>query len=121
MEHQRVTSAVQLATSRRAYPGPNGTVAFEPSVFPPWPRTIPPFVGNALVAGDDGRLYVRRTPVFEADSMMIDVIEKAGGRSATYAFPPRSRLVAVSVRGLYVTLRNDDDEEVLVRYRITKH
>lgn len=115
-----VDTNAKLEAARRAYKSRDGSATFPPQMFPPWPKDIPPFVSNALVAGGDGRLYIRRTPVLESDSIAIDVVPRGMGRTETLLLPPRSRLIAVSVRGLYVAVLNEDDEEFLVRYKFAK-
>lgn len=117
---RETTAEIRHAVAERAYHNKDGSILFQPDQFPPWPKVVPPFAENALLPGDDGNLYVRRTVIFDSDSTAVDVISRGGGRRETIILPPRARLLSVSVRGLYVVLLDDDDQEFLVRYAIAK-
>lgn len=86
----------------------DGTAVFKASDFPPFPRDIPPFVRRALHAGADGRLYVLRTIIDKDGPSTYDVFDRAGKRTQ-FRLPNRALLVGSGERGLYVTLKDDDD------------
>jgi hypothetical protein len=47
----------------------------------------------------------------------IDVFSADVGYEGAFELPPGERLVGVGLRAIYVARVNEDDEEVLVRYR----
>ena len=88
-----------------------------PEDFAFWPKIVPPFGFSALHAGIDGRLYVQRMSVGFDMPSAFDVIDPSGNRQ-TYTLPPRSRLVGVGARGVYVSIRDDDDLETLALFKV---
>jgi hypothetical protein len=117
---RETTAEMRQAAAQRAYHNKDGSILFKPDQFPEWPKVVPAFVENALIPADDGNLYVRRTVISDSDSVAVDVISRGGGLREIIMLPPRARLLSVSIRGLYVVLLNDDDEEFLVRYAVAK-
>ncbi len=117
---------VSSAMKRRAALGHqrdyiDGRPIFDVQDFPPFPSTVPPFRLDALTAGTDGRLYVLRTVLDNRDDpRYVDVFDRTGMRVHTIALPPRARLVGAGVRGIYLAIMNDDDEERLVRGQVTR-
>lgn len=111
---QQVTTPIKQWVMRHNLLDVNGDPIFTVQDYPTWPRTVPAFTNFALVAGTDGRLYIRRTQV--SDQAMVDVFDRQRGRIASVTLPPRSRLVAVGTRGWYLAQTNDDEEELLVRW-----
>ncbi|GEM_PF-775262 len=87
-----------------------------PEDFAFWPETVPPFVLQALLAGVDGRLYIRRTATGVTEPGAFDVVDRTGKR-ATFTLPPRSRIVGTGKRGLYVATRDEDDVESLALFK----
>jgi len=88
-----------------------------PDDFASWPASIPAFLRDATVAGSDGMLYIRRSLIRRADSVSIDRIDQKNKRES-FRLPPRSRIVGVGSRGLYVALKDEDDVETLALYSI---
>ncbi len=117
-----VSNAMKRRTARghqRDYV--DGRPIFDVQDFPPFPSTVPPFRLDALIAGTDGRLYVLRTVLDNRDDpRYVDVFDRTGMRVHTVALPPRARLVGAGVRGVYLAILNDDDEEHLVRAQLTR-
>lgn len=95
----------------------DGAAVFTETDFSDWPDRAPPFTSRSLVAGLDGRVYVSRTSMGPSRPRRIDVFSMEHGFEGAFELPPRERLLAVGVRGVYVARLNEDDEEVLVRYR----
>jgi hypothetical protein len=99
----------------------DGKPLFDVQDFPPFPPTVPPFRLDALTAGTDGRLYVLRSVLDRRDDpRYVDVFDRTGVRLHSVALPPRARLVGAGVRGVYLAIMNDDDEEQLVRAQILR-
>jgi hypothetical protein len=112
-----VTSAIKKRFAEDYKRHNDGSPVLTVDWFPPWPATVPPFLGAALVAGADGMLYVTRTRSTTTEPLVVDAFDAAGRLQARATFPAGSRLLAVTGRGWYLAQRNDDDEERLVRYR----
>lgn len=91
-----------------------GNPKFKPSDFSTWPERVPPFTERALVAGLDGRLYVRRTLV--GNRRIVDVFDQHRGHVSTVQLPVGADLIAVGHRGWYLAQINDDEEYHVVRW-----
>lgn len=78
------------------------------------PILLPPFTERALVAGLDGRLYVKRTLVGGRPS--VDVFDQQRGHVSTVQLPIGADLIAVGRRDWYLAQSNDDEEYHLVRW-----
>jgi hypothetical protein len=99
----------------------DGKPIFDVKDFPPFPPTVPPFRLDALTAGTNGRVYVVRSVLDRRDDpRYVDVFDRTGKRVHTVALPPRARLVGAGVRGVYLAIMNDDEEEQLVRVQILR-
>lgn len=112
-----VTNAVQIRSASGYQRDDKGRPVFEASDFPPWPPVVPPFVRDALYAGTDRRLYIRRTRLHPDDPQILDVFDKTV-RIASIALQGGTRFVGAGARGVYVVSRDDNDEETLVRLRL---
>lgn len=79
-----------------------------------FPREVPPFDASSLVAGMDGRLYVRRAEPGFASHTRYDVVDRTGAL-ARLALPSDARLVTATREHLYVVRRDSLDVEYLRR------
>lgn len=86
-----------------------------------WPLLMPPFDiqarfmdGTALLTLPDGRLLIERTPTKAQPGRRYDVIDRTGALAGAFTVPPTTRVVGAGAKGIYVTVRDDDD---LVRLR----
>lgn len=82
-----------------------------------WPRFLPPFPDDALHAGADGKLWIRRSVAADAPAL-YDVVDAAGALVHRVTLRPRSRLVGVGARFAYVVRIDDDDVEHVERYQL---
>lgn len=113
-----VTAAVREAVAAAYRRDANDRALFSASDFPPWPRTVPPFVRDALHAGLDGRLYVRRTPISDADPEVFDVFDRTARRVASLRLPSGARFLTASALGVHAAVKNADYEEQIVLLRV---
>jgi hypothetical protein len=109
-----MTSRMKHEVMQRYALDEQGNPKFKPSDFATWPERVPPFTEGALVAGLDGRLYVKRTLVGGRRS--VDVFDQQRGHVSTVQLPVGTDLIAVGRRGWYLAQINDDEEYHLVRW-----
>jgi hypothetical protein len=113
----RLTKAARRVIAQDYVREADGYSVFTDTDFALWPDRAPPFTSRSLIAGLDGRLYVMRTRMGDAAPRRVDVFSAEFGFEGALELPPKERLLAVGTRAIYVARLNDDDEEVLVRYR----
>lgn len=82
-----------------------------------WPRTLPPFLSNALSMGLDGRLWVQRT-TDDLNRPEFDVFDTAGRLVERVIFPVRTRLVGHGRDVVYLVRLDEDDLQYLERHRV---
>lgn len=82
-----------------------------------WPRTLPPFLLNALSMGLDGRLWVQRTAA-DLYQPEFDVFDATGRLVERVIFPRRTRLVGHGRDAVYLVRLDEDDLEYLERHRV---
>lgn len=82
-----------------------------------WPRTLPPFLTNALSMGLDGRLWVLRTTedLYQPE---FDVFDTQGRLVERVVLPRRTRLVGHGRDVVYIVRIDEDDLEYLERHRV---
>ncbi|HEX4933189.1 MAG TPA: hypothetical protein VFV33_08425 [Gemmatimonadaceae bacterium] len=73
-----------------------------------WPRALPPFPANPVLALANGETWVRRHVAARRDSTWYDVFDPNGGLQARLPLDKRRRILAVTAHGVYVA-RTDDD------------
>lgn len=86
------------------------------SVFPDWPRSLPPFLNDALLALPSGHLLIRRTRPAGAGSVRYDVVDRRGALVATLELPTAQKIVGAGLHGLYVSVSDDVGLQELRRY-----
>jgi hypothetical protein len=84
----------------------------EPST---WPRHLPPFLEDAVIASPDGHVWIRRALRSE-DPPTYDVVDRFGRVVQQVVLRPRSRIVGFGPSSVYVVRRDQDDLEYLERY-----
>lgn len=85
--------------------------------FTDFPAEIPPFGANALLAGGDGRLYIRRSETARDTLPQYDIIDRNArliGRLILNQVD--MRLVAATPAHWYVTRRDETDVEYLEKH-----
>lgn len=112
-----VTAAVKDRYAEDWKRNDDGSPVLRSRDFTAWPSVVPPFLARALVAGGDGWLYVTRSRSAVRRQLVVDVFDARGLRVGTAMLPEGSRLLAVTKRGWYVTQRDENDEETLVRMK----
>lgn len=114
-----VTEAIRRRSAESIMRDDEDRAIFNARDFAMWPASIPPFTRGALVAGQDGKLYIARTTIDGSETPHVDVIERFSGLRYTLELPKASRIVGASSRGVYIVQKNAEEEEQLLRLRIT--
>ncbi len=84
-----------------------------------WPKTLPPFLKNAVWASPNRRFWVQRTT--EGSSFLLfDVFDSAAKVVAHVALPNASRLVGVGRSFVYTVRVDTDDVEHLQRHDLSR-
>lgn len=82
-----------------------------------WPRFLPPFLDDALLAAPDGDLWVRRTTPAGSPAI-YDVVDSDGRLAQRVTLRPRSRIVGLGAGTIYVVRIDQDEVEHLERHSI---
>ncbi len=90
---------------------------FDPEEMPGWPKVLPPFERDALLAFPEGWLGIVRTPDARVRQCYLDVIGRNGALLFRFELPDAERVVGVSARYVYSVRLDADDVEHLVRRR----
>jgi len=85
------------------------------SRFTQFPERVPPFEATSLVAGTDGRLYLRLAEPGLAARTEYHVINRSGAREE-FSLVADARVVSASERFIYVVVRDSLGLEYLRRY-----
>ncbi len=104
----------RTAAIRRDWP--RSPRLFSPSDYPYWPRFLPPFLDDALVAMPDGRLAIRRTPDARTSRTEYDVIDRDGRLTGRLVLKGSEHVAAFGARWIYVVTRDADDLDWLRRH-----
>ena len=83
---------------------------------PDWPEFKPPFVSNSVVAAPDGQLWVSRSQPAGAGPL-YDVFDAQGRLVKQVRLEAGSRLVGFGATSVYVAKTDEDDLQVLQRFR----
>ncbi len=101
--------------------GPNGMSAglSRPRYEEPdaWPPSMPPFLPNAIRFAPDGVLWIQRASS-ASESQTFDLIDRNAQLASRVVLPPRTRLVGLGARSVYVVRIDDDDLEYLQRHPV---
>ena len=85
--------------------------------FTEFPATIPPFGANALLAGGDGRLYIRRSETARDSLPRYDIVDRNAQLIGQLLLQHRTmRLVAATAEYWFVTRRDAMDLEYLEKH-----
>jgi hypothetical protein len=87
---------------------------FEPST---WPRYLPPFLQNAAMISDDGRLWIQRTTRAGAPQT-FDIFDSDGERIEQVILPQGRRLLGFGRGTVYAVIKDEFDLEYVERYRV---
>lgn len=89
---------------------------FQPSDFPSFPEVAPAFQKDGLHCTYDGRALIERYDLL-TKPVVYDVVSRDGTVGAPLTFPPRSKVVGQSSAYIYVVTPDEDDLQILRRYR----
>jgi hypothetical protein len=95
---------------------PRSPDLFSPDDYPSWPRVLPPFLDNALLALPDGRLAVKRTPDARSPGTVYDLVDRQGRLTARLRLAANESVAAFSSAWAYVIVRDSDDLDWLQRH-----
>lgn len=95
-------------------PAPAG--ADEPAT---WPATKSPFATNQVFAAPNGETWVVRQRSAADPVPTADVFDAQGKLIATVKMPPKTRVLALGTKGVYLA-RNDDDDLQYIQHHIVQ-
>jgi hypothetical protein len=98
----------QMSMVKKMLP-PGFTMEFELLPPPSWPAEYPPVTPGGVIAGGDGRLWVRRAIPARIGREQWDVIDATGKLVARWQLPPKTTIVAAG-HGVVYTVRTDEDD-----------
>lgn len=101
------------AVARRYQAGTKMRVADMP---PDWPRVLPPFLNDALLAAPGGQLVIRRTLPAGATAVLYDVVDRRGALVRTVSLPLAQRLIGFGAASAYTVTTDGDDLQWLQRH-----
>jgi len=110
----RVTEQDKLAAVARDWP--RSPAMFKPDEYPPWPRELPPFLKDPLIALPDGRVAIHRTPDIRAPGNVYDLVDRTGRLTARLFLRPNETLVGFGKGTVYVNRTDRDDLHWLERH-----
>jgi hypothetical protein len=112
----RVPADEQQKRAAVARNWPRPPQLFSPDDYPSWPRVLPPFLDNALLALPDGRLAVKRTPDARSPGTVYDLVDRQGRLTARLRLAANESVAAFSSAWAYVIVRDSDDLDWLHRH-----
>lgn len=122
--NKRMQEQVSKAAAEAAGNVPGGSRAKMPSMTvdapTTWPQHKPAFAQGALRVRSNGELWVARLRAAGEEGQLFDVLSTAGTLSHRVQLPPKSRLVGLGARYVYVVRVDKDDLEYLGRYELTR-
>ena len=89
---------------------------FTPAEMPGWPKFLPPFQPEALIAMPDGNVLVERTPDATISELVYDIVDRTGSLNGRIHVGPRERIVGFGRGTVYTVLIDDDELEHLRRH-----
>jgi hypothetical protein len=81
-----------------------------------WPEFVPPFIGQALLAGPDGSLWILRAPSRGARRNDYDVVGRNGALVRRVTMPESERVVGFGETSVYTVATDDDGIQRLRRH-----
>jgi hypothetical protein len=81
-----------------------------------WPEYKPAFAQGALKVAPDGELWVARLRAASEEGQLYDVFTRAGALRLRVALPPKTALVGIGAKHLYVVRIDADDLQYLQRH-----
>jgi hypothetical protein len=93
----------------------SGRAARTPDEVVDWPDVVPPFLGNALHAAPDGRLWIRRAPVGQRPGTTYDVVDRRGQLAARISMNGSSHVVGLGRNAVFVVETDGDGVQRLQR------
>jgi len=94
----------------------SGPAPFGASDYPPWPRVLPPFLVQSLLALPNGTLAIKRAPDGRRPGVNYDIVDRRGGLAGTIQVGPNEKIVAFGKASVYVARHNADGLIRLLRY-----
>lgn len=108
MDEARRVMGEQAKSVQKMMPA-NITMDFELLAPADWPSNYPPVAPLGVLAGPDGRLWVKRSTPIRVGREQWDVIDAAGKLVASWRLPPKTTVVTVG-NGVIYTVRTDEDD-----------
>lgn len=105
----------RAAAARESYP--DRGIVYEPKHFVAWPPTLPAFTRDALMAGPEGNLLVRRMPSAHDKSTLYDVIDRSGILIGNVRLPEYQHIIGFGLESVYIVCTDELDVPSLERHR----
>lgn len=83
-----------------------------------WPAVKPPVVANSVFLSTDGRVWAMRARAHDDSLHTYDLFDAAGRVAERVQLPARTRLVGFGKSTVYLARTDDDDLQILERYRL---
>lgn len=84
--------------------------------FEEFPTQLPPITTFALIAADDGLLYVRKPRLPSDVGQQYDLFDRSGSRVAILTLAPSEQLIAATRSHLFTVITGSLDEQLVARY-----
>jgi hypothetical protein len=84
-----------------------------------WPATKSPFATSQVFAAPNGETWVVRQRSATDQVPSADVFDAQGKLIATVKMPPKTRVLALGAKGVYLA-RNDDDDLQYIQHHVVK-
>jgi hypothetical protein len=122
--NKRMQEQVSKAAQEAAGNVPGGSRAKMPSMTvdapTEWPEHKPAFAQGALRVRPNGELWIARLRAAGEEGPLYDVLSATGTLNYRVQLPPKTRLVGLGTRYVYVVRVDNDDLEYLGRYELAR-
>ena len=90
----------------------------QPEDVQDWPETVPPFLTGFVMAGPDGRVWIRRTPTRNATGTDYDLVDRNGRLARRLRLAANEAIVGFGRAHAYVVATDDDGLQRLRRHSV---
>ena len=111
----RLDDAERAAALRREA-DETGRPVRDPLTVGEWPRVVPPFLNNGLLAATDGSLWVLRAPARNQQDRRYDVVDRRGVLAEQVVLDKNERVVGFGARSVYTVITDNDGIQRLRRH-----
>jgi hypothetical protein len=98
-----------------------GTPLRDPAGVVDWPEVLPPFLQFALVAAENGRIWILRVRSADHPETVYDVVDRRGALVTRYTMSGAERVVGVGRHAVYIAFTDDDGIQHLRRHPLPRY